>query len=117
MLTLSGKVKVFLAAQPTDMRKSFDTLAALVQEVLRLDPLSGHLFVFRGKRADRVKILWWDTHGYAIFYRRLERGTYRFPRPQEDAASVMISATELAMLLDGVDLSSVKRRPRYQLPA
>ncbi len=117
MLTLSGKVKVFLAAEPTDMRKSFDTLAALVQEVLGLDPLSGHLFVFRGRRADRVKILWWDTHGYAIYYRRLERGTYRFPRPEQDAASVTISATELAMLLDGVELSSVKRRPRYQLPA
>lgn len=117
MLSLSGQVKVFLAAQPTDMRKSFDTLAALVQEVLRLDPLSGHLFVLRGKRADRVKILWWETHGCAIYYRRLERGTYRFPRPQKDAASVTISATELAMLLDGVELSSVIRRPRYQLPA
>jgi transposase len=117
MLSLSGQVKVFLAAQPTDMRKSFDTLAALVQEVLRLDPLSGHLFVFRSKRADRVKILWWDTHGYAIFYRRLERGTYRFPTPPQDAATVTISATELAMLLDGVELSSVKRRPRFQLPA
>jgi transposase len=117
MLSISGQVKVFLAAEPTDMRKSFDTLAALVPEVLRLDPLSGHLFVFRGKRADRVKILWWDTHGYAIYYRRLERGTYRFPRPEPDAASVTISATELAMLLDGVELSSVKRRPRYRLPA
>lgn len=117
MLSFSGQVKVFLAAQPTDMRKSFDTLAALVQEVLRLDPLSGHLFVFRSKRADRVKILWWDTHGYAIFYKRLEAGTYRFPPAQLDAASVTISATELAMLLDGVELSSVKRRPRYQLPA
>jgi transposase len=117
MLTLSGQVKVFLAAEPTDMRKSFDTLAALVQDVLRLDPLSGHLFVFRGRRADRVKILWWDTHGYAIFYKRLEAGTYRFPRPDASAASVTVSATELAMLLDGVELSSVKRRPRYRLPA
>jgi transposase len=72
MLSISGQVKVFLAAQPTDMRKSFDTLAALVQEVLKLDPLSGHLFVFRGKRADRVKILWWDVHGYAIWYKKLE---------------------------------------------
>jgi len=117
MLSLSGQIKVFLAAQPTDMRKSFDTLAALVQEVLRLDPLSGHLFVFRGKRADRVKILWCDTHGYAIWYKRLEKGNFRFPRPEQNAASVTISATDLAMLLDGVELSSVKRRPRYQLPA
>jgi transposase len=117
MLSISGPVKVFLAAQPTDMRKSFDTLAALVQEVLQLDPLSGHLFVFRGKRADRVKILWWDRHGYVIWYQRLETGNFRFPCPEPDAASVTISATDLAMLLDGVELSSVKRRPRYQLPA
>jgi transposase len=117
MLSLSGQVKVFLATQPTDMRKSFDTLAALVQETLQLDPLSGHLFVFRGKRADRVKILWWDTHGYAIWYKRLEVGGFRFPPAEPNATSVTISATDLAMLLDGVDLSSVKRRPRYQLPA
>jgi transposase len=117
MLSLNGQVKVFLAAQPTDMRKSFDTLAALVQDVLKFDPLSGHLFVFRGKRADRVKILWWDTHGYAIWYKRLEQGTFRFPRGADDATSVTISATDLAMLLDGVDLSSVQRRPRYRLPA
>jgi transposase len=117
MLSLSGQVKVFLAAEPTDMRKSFDTLAALVHEMLKLDPLSGHLFVFRGKRADRVKILYWDTQGYAIWYKRLEKGNFSFPRPKQDAASVAISATDLAMLLDGVELSSVKRRPRYQLPA
>lgn len=117
MLSISGQVKVFLAAEPTDMRKSFDTLAALVQEVLQLDPLSGHLFVFRGRRADRVKILYWNTHGYAIWYTRLEKGTFRFPRPEEGAASMTISATDLAMLLDGVELSSVKRRPRYRLPA
>ena len=76
MLSISSQVRVFLAVQPTDMRKSFDTLAALVQETLRLDPLSGHLFVFRGRRADRVKILWWDTQSRLrglVYYRRLER--------------------------------------------
>ena len=117
MLNFSGPIKVFLAAQPTDMRKSFDTLAALVQETLQLDPLSGHLFVFRSKRADRVKILWWDQHGYSLWYKRLEVGTFRFPHAEPQATSVTISATDLAMLLDGVDLSSVKRRPRYQRPA
>lgn len=117
MLSLSGPVKVFLAVQPTDMRKSFDTLAAVVHEVLQLDPLSGHLFVFHSKRADRVKILYWDTHGYAIWYTRLEKGMFRFPRPEEGTTSMTISATDLAMLLDGVELSSVKRRPRYRLPA
>ena len=117
MLSISGQVKVFLAAQPTDMRKSFDTLATLVQETLQHDPLSGHLFVFRSKRADRVKILWWDTQGYVLWYKRLEVGTFRFPSSEQDATSITISATDLAMLLDGVDLSSVKRRPRYQRPA
>jgi len=117
MLSISGQVKVFLATQPTDMRRSFDTLAALVQETLQLDPLSGHLFVFRSKRADRIKILYWNTHGYALWYMRLEQGSFRFPVPEGDRASVMISATDLAMLLDGVDLSSVERRTRYRLPA
>ena len=117
MLSLSASVPIWLATQATDLRKSFDSLAELVRQQLRGDPLSGHLFVFRGKRADRVKILWWDTHGYAIWYKRLEAGTFRFPRSEQDAASVTISATDLAMLLDGVELSSVKRRPRYQLPA
>ena len=118
MLSLSGQVKVFLAVQPTDMRKSFDSLAALVQETLRQDPLSGHLFVFRSKRGDRVKILYWNTQGYALWYTRLEVGTFRFPAPARDEqCSVVISAADLAMLLDGVDLSSVKRTKRYRRPA
>lgn len=118
MLSISGQVKVFLAAQPTDMRKSFDTLAALVSEVLRQDPLSGHLFVFRSKRGDRVKILYWNTQGYALWYTRLEVGTFRFPTSaNEEQTSLTISAADLAMLLDGIDLSSVKRRPRYRRPA
>ncbi len=93
MLTLSPQVKVFLAVQPTDMRKSFDSLAALVQDALQLDPLSGHLFVFRSRRGDRLKILYWDAHGYTLWYRRLEQGTFRFPAPQAGAASLSISAT------------------------
>jgi transposase len=117
MLSLPGRVKVFLALQPTDMRKGFDTLAALVQEVLELDPLSGHLFVFRSKRSDRVKILYWNTHGYALWYHRLEAGTFRFPAASAEHTNLAISATDLAMLLDGVELSSVKRRPRYQRSA
>lgn len=119
MLSIGGQVKVFLAAQPTDMRKSFDSLAALVSEVLRQDPLSGHLFVFRSKRGDRVKILYWNTHGYALWYTRLEVGTFRFPaaHADRDAACLTISATDLAMLLDGIDLSSVKRAKRYRRPA
>ncbi len=116
MLSVSGQVKVFLALQPTDMRKSFDTLAAIVQEVLQQDPLSGHLFVFRSKRGDRAKILYWNTHGYALWYTRLEQGTFRFPAAGADecVTCLMISASDLAMLLDGVDLTSVKRTKRYR---
>ena len=117
MLTLPSQVKIYLAVTPTDMRKSFDSLAALVQETLQLDPLSGHLFVFRSRRGDRLKILYWDAQGYTLWYRRLEQGTFRFPTPHEDQTSISISATDLAMLLDGVELSSVKRRPRYKRPA
>jgi transposase len=119
MLSVSGQVKVFLALQPTDMRKGFDTLAAIVQEVLQQNPLSGHLFVFRSKRGDRVKILYWNTQGYALWYTRLEQGTFRFPiaKADQEATCLTISSTDLAMLLDGVELTSVTRRPRYRQPA
>ena len=113
MLSISGPTKVFLALEPVDMRKGFDTLAAWVQDALQLDPLSGHLFVFRSKRGDRMKILYWDTRGYALWYTRLEEGTFRFPAAEEAQRSLSISAADLAMLLDGVDLATVQRRRRY----
>jgi transposase len=115
MLSVPGQVKIFLCLEATDMRKSFDSLAALVQEQLELDPLSGHLFVFRSRRADRVKLLYWEQDGYALWYKRLEAGTFRFPaRQREDQHSLTVSAADLAMLLSGVDLSSVKRTKRYR---
>jgi transposase len=96
------------------MRKGFDGLANLVQSVLQEDPLSGHLFVFRNRRGDRVKLLLWDADGFLIVYKRLEKGTFRFPVASEaEATSVTIKATDLIMLLAGVDLETVKRRPRY----
>jgi transposase len=117
MLNVPGRVKIFLCLQPTDMRKSFDSLSALVGEVLAQDPLSGHLFVFRSKRGDRVKLLYWDDDGYVLWYKRLEAGTFRFPAsPRDDQRSLTVSAADLAMLLDGVDLSSVKRTKRYRRP-
>ncbi len=116
MLSIPGQVKIFLGVAPVDMRKGFDTLAALVSEILQADPLSGHLFVFRSKRADRVKLLYWAGDGFVIWYKRLESGTFRFPQAAEGQLSLTISATDLAMLLDGVDLASVKRRRRYRLP-
>jgi transposase len=114
MLNLPPSVRILLAREPADMRKGFDGLSHLVQCVLQEDPLSGHLFVFRNRRGDRVKLLLWDTDGFLILYKRLEKGTFRFPIASEaEATSVTVTSTDLIMLLDGVDLQSVKRRPRY----
>jgi transposase len=115
MLNLPPAVRIWLATRPTDLRKAFDSLAELVRQQLQNDPLSGHLFVFRNKRADRIKLLYWDEDGYVIVYKRLEAGTFRFPAA--DAAGVEIRAADLYMLLDGVDLTSVKRQRRYRRPA
>jgi transposase len=116
MLSLPGRVRIFLCLAPTDMRKSIDGLAGLASEVLAEDPLSGHLFVFTGKRRDRVKLLYWDGDGYALWYKRLERGTFRLP-VAADRTSVTLSSAELTMLLDGVDLASVRRSKRFRRSA
>ena len=126
MLSLPLPVRVYLCLQPTDMRRSFDGLCRMVREFVGADPLSGDLFVFRSKRGDRVKLLYWLGDGLAIWYRRLEEGTFVFPTAAGQGLSwsrlvgtegLEIRATDLAMLLDGVDLASVKRRKRYQRPA
>jgi transposase len=117
MLSVPGAVKIFLCLEPADMRRSFDGLAGMVEHVLHEDPLSGHLFVFRNRRADRVKLLYWDRDGLCIWYKRLEAGTFRFPAAREGQTSVTISAAEWAMLLDGVDLASVRRGRRYRRSA
>jgi transposase len=117
MLNVPGQVKVYLCVGVTDMRKSFDSLAAMVEEQLQLNPLSGHLFVFRSRRGDRLKLLYWEETGYALWYKRLEVGSFRFPAAPADQKSLTISAAELAMLLDGVDLASVRRQKRYRQSA
>ena len=114
MLSLPHSLKIFLAVTPTDMRKNHDGLAALVEQVLQANPLSGHLFVFRNQRADRVKLLYWDGDGYALWYKRLEKGTFRFPHVDNGVTRVAIASTDLTMLLDGFDLASVKRQPRFR---
>ena len=114
MVSLPTSVRIWLATGATDLRKSFDSLAELVRQQLAGDPLSGQLFVFRNQRADRVKLLYWDEDGFVIVYKRLEAGTFRFP--QAEAAGVEIRAADLQMLLDGIDLSSVKRQRRYRRP-
>jgi transposase len=110
MLSLPPAVRIWLCTQPTDMRKSFDTLAALVRQGLGQDPLSGSLFVFVGRRADRLKILYWDRDGYALWAKRLERGTFRAPAGAGGAAA--LSPAELAMLLEGIELAGTRRRRR-----
>jgi transposase len=132
MIGLPPSTRVFLCLPPTDMRKSFDGLAALAVDVVRQEPLSGHLFVFRNRREDRIKVLYWDRTGFCLFYKRLEQGTFRFPafakasasRPGRvtttaaDAVSAgEIDAAELALILEGIDLNDAVRRKRYRVSA
>jgi transposase len=112
MMTFAPGMRIYLHARPTDMRKSFDGLCALVRNVFQADPLDGSLFLFVNRRCDRLKMLWWDRDGLAQFYKRLESGTFEMLRPEGEPATVEIDATELAMLLSGVSLSA-KRRKRY----
>jgi transposase len=119
MLSLAANTRIFLATEPTDMRKGFDGLFALVETVIAEDPFSGHLFLFRNRNRDRVKILYWDRDGLAQWYKRLEKGRFQFPTDAandqpEPPRSCEIRADELAMLLGGIDLADVKRRPRYE---
>jgi transposase len=118
MLSPPGALRIFLSVEPADMRRSFDGLAALVEQVLQQDPLSGHVFVFQNRRRDRVKLLYWDRDGYALWYKRIEAGVFRFPMVGRDSnvRSLEIEPTDLAMLLEGIDLSSVRRSPRYRRP-
>jgi transposase len=111
-------VRIWLASEPADMRCGFDRLAQRAALVTGQDPLSGHLFLFRGRGGDRLKILYFDRDGYALWYKRLEEGVFKLPRivPGTDGtrASVELRGSELAMMLDGIDLSSVKRGKRYR---
>ena len=115
MLSWPPTVRIFLAAESTDMRKGFDSLAYLVESSMALDPVSGHLFVFRSRRGDRIKILWWDRDGYCLWYKRLEKGSFRFPAATtiNGSKGVEVKASDLMMILDGVDLGSVRRQRRY----
>lgn len=115
MLTLGLTGRIWLCTEPVDGRKSYDGLAAIVTSQLKGDPLSGDLFVFKNRRGDRLKILAWQGDGFALYLRRLERGTFQFPKAT--AAGIVISATDLALILGGIELGSAKRRPRYSRPA
>jgi transposase len=114
MLSLALPGRIFLYTPPADMRRSFDGLAAIVREQMGADPLSGHLFVFRNRRGDRLKLLYWDEDGLALWSKRLEEGVFQFP--SADTTGVEIKATDLALILGGIDLHSAQRRPRYERP-
>jgi transposase len=101
MIALPAGTRVWVAAGVTDMRKGFDGLAAIVQTTLQENPFSGHVFVFRGKRGDLLKLLWWSGDGLNLFSKRLERG--RFVWPQADSGTVHLTAAQLSMLLEGID--------------
>ena len=114
-LDQSSSTRIWLATEPADMRCGFDRLAERARVVTGQDPLSGHLFLFRSRGGDRLKILYFDRDGYALWYKRLEEGTFKLPKlDNASPASVELRGSELAMILDGIDLSSVKRGKRYQ---
>ena len=110
--------RIYLYSSPADMRYGFDSLAELVRQAMGEDPLCGSLFLFRSRCNSRLKILYWDRDGYALWYKRLEQGCFRFPKPPGDGTTkLVLRAFELAMLLEGIDLRRVKRLKRYCAPA
>ena len=114
MLTLLPTVRVFLGAGATDMRKSFDGLAEIVKRILEHDPLSGHLFAFCNRQRTRLKILYWDGSGFWVLHKRVERGTLAWPKAvTSDQRSIEMSASELGMLVSGLDITQVRRRRWY----
>ena len=107
-MILASSVRAYVCAEPTDLRKSIDALAQLVEPMFTADPFGGQVFVFLSKRRNKVKLLWWDRHGFLLLYKRLERG--QFPKP-DALARRGLSMAELMAFLDGIDLSHVRRLP------
>ena len=114
-MMISSGARIWLVAGHTDMRKGFDGLAALVQVQLKQDPFSGQVFIFRGRRSDRVKVLWWDGQGLSLFYKRLEQG--RFIWPSAESGKIHLTYAQLSMLLEGIDWRSPKRTSRPKIIA
>ena len=117
MLTWPPTVRIFVSTQPTDMRRSFDGLAMMTRDNMGQDQLSGHLFVFFNRRSDRVKIMFWDRSGFCIWYKRLEQGVFRLPQSIVNAPNPEVEVTDLSLILEGIDLSSARRRKRFTLGA
>ncbi len=115
MISLPSGARIWLACGATDLRNGFDGLSALIQTQLSEDPFSGQLFVFRGRRGDRIKLLWWDGDGLCLFCKRLESG--RFVWPQAVTGTVHLSPAQLSMLLEGIDWRRPRRTQAPQLAA
>lgn len=115
MLPIFPRLRFFFYPHATDMRKNFDGLSGIISAELGRDPLSGDIFVFVNRRRDRIKLLVWDRTGFWIFYKRLEQGTIQIPKNPAHQSAIEISYDVLMMLLEGIDVGSVKRRPRYPL--
>jgi transposase len=116
MISLPHSIRVFLHTPATDLRKGFDALSGLVTTAFSQDPTSGHLFLFVNRRRDRLKILYWDRDGLAIWYKRLETGSFQLPAVAPGAVSIEMSPTQLTLILSGIDLGSARQRKRYQRP-
>ena len=116
MLTLPPSVRIYLASAPVDLRMGHDGLYAIVRNQWRMDPFAGHLFAFVGRRGNRIKILFWDRGGFVVYYKRLERSRFRLPRIEAGATSIQLDATQLGMLLDGIDVDRVRRARHWSPP-
>jgi transposase len=117
MIGSGDHARIFLCTQDTDMRRSFDSLRGIITQAMHLDPLCGSLFVFKNKHGDRIKIIYWDRSGFAMWYKVLQRGTFQFPSLENlSSAGVEIDPSTLRLILDGIDLSSIRRNPRYRRP-
>lgn len=117
MLTISPAVKIFLYADVADLRRGYDGLAAIIENAMEGDPLSGHIYMFLNRRRNRIKLLYWAVDGYAIWMKRLERGSFELVHSESAKTKrVEITASQLSLILEGIELSSVRRRKRYRLP-
>jgi transposase len=115
MLSFPSRVRIYVAAEPQDLRKGFDGLAAATRQVIRENPLSGHLFVYLNRRRNRAKLLIWEPSGFWILYKRLECGRFKIPRePLPGQRHLLMEATDLALMLEGIDIQGARRRKRWE---
>ncbi len=114
MWLVPPSVRIYLAREPADMRRSFDGLCGMVRDHMKQEPTNGHLFVFRNRRWNRIKVIYFDRTGLAIWYKRLERGCFHWPKGHEPV--VEMNAADMALILEGIDLNGAKRRKRFSLP-